>query len=254
MLSIAILLIGGLFTMHGQPDFGMYAKKTTTYSLSDMAELAVRLGSIDSFDRRGDVVCLDDFETPVLKWSVLTHDGESAGVDTTYPRSGNMDCKLALVDQAGSAIIMTKGFTLLPSSRVGMEISFTKPDTDTYLVIGLYKEDGANYHLGRMIIDFNAGTITCYASDDQEHIFASGLKFTAEAYAYHTIKFVVDFNTDEYVRCIYAGVEYDLSGYSLNKTGHIVPPFIYAFIELLERVQGVNEIYIDDFILTQNEP
>jgi hypothetical protein len=254
MLSIAILLIGGLFTMHGQPDFGMYAKKTTTYSLSDMAELAVRLGSIDSFDRRGDVVCLDDFETAVLKWSVSTHDGESAGVDTTYPKSGNQDCKLALVDQAGSFVIMNKGFTLLPSSRIGAEISFAVPDSNTYFYLTLYLEDGTKLHTSKIKVDFDGGTLSYYGSDGNEHIFATGLKFTSEAYAFHTIKVVVDFSTDKYVRCLYAGVEYDLSTYSLYTAGHVVAPYIYASIQLQPRVQAVAYIYIDDFILTQNEP
>jgi len=52
---------------HGTPDWGVTASKKTIYSLHDMGELAVRLGSIVSFDRRGDVIFSDSFQNGLGK-------------------------------------------------------------------------------------------------------------------------------------------------------------------------------------------
>ena len=53
---------------HGHPDYGGAAPLATVYTLQDLAELAARLGSIDVFDRRGNVLLLDDFESGIKKW------------------------------------------------------------------------------------------------------------------------------------------------------------------------------------------
>ena len=53
----------------GQADFGQYAVKEVSASISDMGEVAARLGSIDIYDKRGDVVFFDNFEGAFLRWN-----------------------------------------------------------------------------------------------------------------------------------------------------------------------------------------
>ncbi|GAI49683.1 unnamed protein product, partial [marine sediment metagenome] len=67
----------------GQPDYGSSAVKEVAGTLADMGELAARLSSIVEYDRRGDVVYLDDFEEPVLKWSPLAAGAGYIRLDNT---------------------------------------------------------------------------------------------------------------------------------------------------------------------------
>ncbi|GAI56753.1 unnamed protein product, partial [marine sediment metagenome] len=61
---------------HGQPDFGMYQIAKTIYRLADMGELAVRLGSIVTHDRRGDVIWMDNFDSGIAKWYQFASDDD----------------------------------------------------------------------------------------------------------------------------------------------------------------------------------
>ncbi|GAH83946.1 unnamed protein product, partial [marine sediment metagenome] len=73
----------------GQPDFGMYASASTIGSVSDLAELAVRLGSINIFDRRGKVIDFDDFEDVRKGWEFELLGGATAVRASTAPKSGS---------------------------------------------------------------------------------------------------------------------------------------------------------------------
>jgi len=53
---------------HGTPDWGVTAGARTVYQMTDLGELAVRLGSIVTHDRRGDVIFLEDFEEGMGRW------------------------------------------------------------------------------------------------------------------------------------------------------------------------------------------
>ena len=53
---------------HGVQDFGASSGQNSTYGLTDLGELAVRLGSPVSFDRRGDVVMMETFEDGLDAW------------------------------------------------------------------------------------------------------------------------------------------------------------------------------------------
>ena len=54
---------------HGYPDYGTQGPVSTVHSIQDLGELAVRLGSIVTFDRRGNVLWLDGFDSGIGAWS-----------------------------------------------------------------------------------------------------------------------------------------------------------------------------------------
>lgn len=238
----------------GQPDYGMYAPQIITANLSDMAELAARLGSIDIFDRLGKVICLDGFESPVLSWDTVELNGATVVLDSTYIKSLAQGVKLSVANQASSRAAIMKGFALPLSDRIGCELGFSVPDTNTYLDLILEKYDGTNLHSTQIRLDFNGGNLIYYDENGLPQNFATGVKFSTETYIYHPIKFAVDFETDNYIRCVYGGVSYDLSSYSLESSSDNTAPYIAIGIWLTQRVQAAASIYIDDFILTQDEP
>ena len=63
------------------PDWGLRGGKATVFPLTDMAELAARLRSIDVYDRAGDVIALDDFQSGIDQWE---HSGSGSGKNTTF--------------------------------------------------------------------------------------------------------------------------------------------------------------------------
>lgn len=239
----------------GQPDFGMYAPKTVTANLSDMAELAVRLGSINSYDRRGDVVYLDDFEAAILKWETALDDNEYVRLDNESVKSGSQSVKIHVDAVAASSPDMHKSFFPLGSVRQGAEFHFSKIE-DTYTIIfHLIHFDGTNYHWG--VIEFNNGTgrLRVSQAPGDEYIVASGLKMPSLDHCFIPLKFVTDHLTDKYVRVLFGGVEYDISAFNLATGLDGREPQDFVRIQLEgDMTATAADLWICDFILTQNEP
>ena len=240
---------------HGQPDFGMYAAKEVVGSMADNAELAARLASINTYDRRGDVVYLDDFESPVISWEI----GLGAGVviipDSTSVKSGSQALKLTLGAVPGGNALIRKWLHELGNLRVGAEIGFSVPQ-DTYAFeIHILYYDGTFVYTGRATVDFNAEELTVWDRTLGEKVVATGLKFYSLNHAYHVIKLVCDFKKEKFVRVLLNQSEYDISAYTVDRGGSGNEPMVCAYISLVDNGDGdVASIWIDDFILTENEP
>ncbi|KKM13586.1 hypothetical protein LCGC14_1714710 [marine sediment metagenome] len=238
----------------GQPDFGMYAPQAYGASLSDMAELAVRLGSINIFDRRGKVFDLDDCEATLLKWVVATVGNGAAAFDNTSPKSGGQCIKMTSGDGALDGVSMAKAFSLFDAKRLGFEFSFALPSSHVSLTIIIDNYDATSHYKAEIKIDFNAQTLSYLDSSNAFVELATPDPFTAKAFIHYPFKLVADFDTGYYVRLLFLGVEYDLSEYALYTSGASWRPNTEFKLELARKAAPGGNIYLDDFIFTEDEP
>lgn len=237
----------------GQPDFGMYAAYSHLISLADMAELAARLDSIVLFDRRGKVALLDNFESTVLKWSTSTSGTGAIALDSTYPKSGSQDVKLSH-DATGGRATMTKGFALLSSARCGTEITFIQASNKSALQIRVDYYDETNQYKAYIKIDFNALTISYWNSSGTWTQLATFISCAAYAFIYIPIKLVVDFSTGKYIKFIFGATEYNMSTIAMQSVADTTWGRITVTYQLDHVVLAAGQIYLDDFIFTQDEP
>ncbi len=238
----------------GQPDFGQYSSETYVAGLSDMAELAVRLGSIVIFDRRGKVIDVDDFEGVVLKWTPVTIGNGAVVFDSTYPKSGSQGLKLTSGDGANQHGTIQKGFTPLFSQRLGLEFVFSSPSADTYFVLQISYFDGTLSHLAGIRFDFNAQKIAYQSTFFAYTDIIDTEAFYTSNFFYFPVKLVVDFATGYFVRLLFGGVEHDLSSYPIFSQADATNPNIKYTIAHRYRAAAGSDIYIDDVILTEDEP
>jgi len=241
----------------GQRDYGIYAPEQYLAGMSDMAELAVRLGSIVIFDRRGKVIDLDDFESPVLKWSKWLDAlavSADAILDSNYPKSGSQCLKMTVAPAPDDWVYVTRGFIPLKSKRIGIEIAFSLPSTNTYFNFGLYYQEPTTQFAGVIRVDFNAkilyymnrtGVLTWIADVDT---------FVSLKFIQYPIKLVIDQTTHKYVKLILGLTEYDLSTYDLWEPGGAGDPQMYAEAHLIYRAGAISHLYLDDYIMTIDEP
>jgi len=239
----------------GQPDFGMYAVKEATVSISDMGEVAARLGSIITYDKRGDVVDFDNFEEPIVK-AILT--------DRVYPfgghltnetaRSGCQCVRLRPLDVIGNVATISKRSTPLATSRLGVEVSFTAPPqyANIYLGFGLYS--GTHHKTPAIMLDTRLRELSYYDVGGELVSIATYHTLVSHKALFFTLKLVVDFNTDKYVRCMFSNQEWDLSAYSIQSVESEEAPYFACDLTLENRTTSENVIYADDYILTQAEP
>jgi len=238
----------------GQPDFGAYAAETYVTGMSDMAELAARLGSIVLFDRKGKVVDLDDFEAPLLKWRTTVAGSATIALDDTQPKSGAQGVKIYSSGAEGDAAYIRKGFIALPSKRIGTEISFSLASNKTSFHAKLDYYNGAVQYRCYVKLDFTDNKIYYRPSGGGWTELAEITAIHSLSWTFTPVKVVADFDTGYYVKLILGSVEYDMTDLAMQFTGDTTYPRFFIEYRLDREADGEGQIYLDDFILTQDEP
>lgn len=240
---------------HGHSDYGAAKPTSTVYSLQDMAELAARLGSIVTFDRNGDVIWMDDFESNLEKWSHVTSGtGALVELSAAAARNGGLSCLLKTGDAVNNLATIIHLGPPPVKSKVGLEVSFTVDDDLNYIYFRMLCYDGTNIHEINIRYD-PANTTLAYrdSAGDWQNITTT-LHLQEGSSMFHTIKIVVDLVNEEYCYIILDNINYDLSGIAYRLTGSEAAPSLYIDVRAYAGVDDNVSVYIDDVIITQNEP
>lgn len=240
----------------GQPDFGIYAPKEVTVGLSDLGELAVRLGSIVIYDRRGDVVDFDTFEESLLRWSIsIGLTGEYCRLDSTNAKSGSQTIKLHTIASSLSLVSMSRGISLRGSTRIGIEISFSALSGVCELIGGAAYYDGDDVHYARWKLVPSLEKLYIYDDTARDYVEIADVgAVMSAAFIFYTIKIVFDISTKKYVRLLFADTEYDISSYTLYAADDDTAPRVVSHFFLVGSAADAGNVWFDDYIITQNEP
>lgn len=240
---------------HGKSDWNRTAGLVTTYQLDDLGEHAGRVGSINTFDRRGDLIWFDDFENSINKWLVSAPDtGAAAAISTTRARNGSNSALLT----AGSDgtlttdILHRSPFTSL--SRIGLEMSWSIDSVFDTLLMQVFARDGTNQLQPQIRYDKTNQVLEFFNNGSTFTSLATGLDLTALPTFFHTWKMVFDMASGEYVRVILDNTEFDLSGNPVLSAASALEPHLQLAVFLAGRAAQNDTMFIDDVILTQNEP
>jgi len=240
---------------HGAPDWGAFKPGTTVYSLSDMAELAARLGSPVTFDRRGEVMWMDDFEGSVNKWvDSLDGVGSAAELSDDHVYNGAKSLKITTGAAVGSETQVTRGVgPHILTTQLGAEVSFMiHRHTRFDLVMqalrsGITTSTGVRYDptLEKLQLITTEGAwtdlITDFVLSDQD--------------VWHTIKLVSDLTGDgHYVRLILNERTPAIAHIPPGKGESITEDYLLIWMTVKNQLITSHSMYFGDFILTQNEP
>jgi len=240
---------------HGGPDWGIGVPVSTIYGVDDLGELAVRLGSINSFDRRGNVVFLSSFEdslNPFLRFSSGAN--ADVSISNTSSRNGACSCELRPGDAVDDDAYIRHYSPFPVSSKVGVEISFATVHSDVVFAVQSWLDDGVVGHWPIIEYRWNTDQLVYYDEGGVEHVFASNLKLHTYERIYHTMKVVVDIAKREFVRVILNDIEYNLEGTKYEMAATTGSKQWYQLIGAQAKVTLGTWVYIDDLIVTQNEP
>jgi len=241
--------------VRGQPDYGQYAAKDTTASVSDMGEVATRLGSVVTFDKRGAVIDLDDFENPILKWDV----GGTAGfyniyLDSASTKSGGQACKLECGNLADSFAVIDRWIGAQGSEKLGAEFSFSDLSDGCYFQVEIEYCDGGTVHYAQVRIDPVGKKLYIRNSAYVWEEIATFKEMQMYPFSFYTVKLVADFTGDTYMRVVFGNTEYDLSAHSVRTQVYNYFPFISAKARIVQRAAPGGGVWVDNYILTQSEP
>lgn len=240
---------------HGQPDFGMYTLAKTIYRLADMGELAARLGSPDTFDRRGEVIWYDDFESGISKWYNLTPGGDIKITQSAeHSRNGGFAAKafFPAADTANQTLECRLPYPVL--SELGFEVSFTTNPSLDFIEFYFVRHDRLNYYRGLIRYNMQTRLLTYYDHENVPQTLNDNLYLHHDDMLFHTMKLVVDFENKRYERLIIDDLVYDLSSYGTYEFGTALWSHLHPYLNIRNFNDEECTLYIDDVIITQNEP
>ncbi|GAI60610.1 unnamed protein product, partial [marine sediment metagenome] len=112
--------------VHGAPDNFEVQQKVTTFRLDDMAELAVRLGAVNSADRLGDVYFFDNFANGLGNWETIPA-GTGSGISSSGSifKHKSWSCKLIGGSALGNYAYITSRQSYSQPSKMGLEVNFS---------------------------------------------------------------------------------------------------------------------------------
>ena len=239
---------------HGTPDYGILTPVSTVYTSQDTAELAVRLGSIDTHDRRGNVIFLEDFEGTLIRWQTdLTGVGAAVDVSTDRARNGKQSCKMTLGQGEGNDCLAYHRQPMPRDTGLGLEASVIIPYQTQKTSIALIRWGDGYQKQGYLRYDLTTSELQLYAAVIGWTAFASGITLRHVDYYFHTFKIVVDFVNNKYIRAIVDHIEYDLSAYAVNAVADTQGARLRSELRGYNSDGENHDLYWDDIIVTRNE-
>jgi hypothetical protein len=240
---------------HGGPDWGEDAPKETVYAYIDMAELAARLGSIVTYDRRGDVITLEDFESGIGRWykTVL---GTASDVtwDGNYYASGGFSMKMATDTAEGDYAMASISFMYTIPGKIGFEFSFMQLVRGEYLMLDIRVYDGSKQRRFAIRWYRETGLVRYLDSGGDWVTLATQPLPAVVTYPFFTMKLVVDTINWEYVRLLLNEESYDI-GADCYESVDTTAPHNFMSIAIVNDDGGyATTTRIDNVIVTQNEP
>ena len=240
---------------HGTQDYGIGAPGSTIYIVQDLAELAARIGSVDTFDRRGNIIWMTNFEDGIHGWikeanrplSTLSWSAESA-------RNGSFCMKVTMELPKISWVKASYRLPLLVFSRAGVEFGFDCHFGMTIFIIRHRLYDGTRIHEAGVEWNALGGTMWYWGTDECWHELEPAYPLKREAHLYHIAKLVIDPATGRYVRFILDNAFWDMKDLSYFRDTDPSRPCIIPSIEFTAEIGEAVVSYVNHAIITQNEP
>jgi len=234
----------------------VWGKETTI----GLAEHAVRVYAPPSpFEKRGNVIYWDDFESSSKRYYPKTKSGSDGYVvrATNNPKFGDYCLQLTTGSTSGdwcSVYYLINDFHI---SKIGAQIGIATQATQATLYFRLYYNDGTKRWNSVLRYDFSTDELDIYNSSGSYETIATIPYYkgaAGELIPYSTIKLVTDVENKKYVRALMFGNEIDLSSYSLDSDPMVVDPGLEVSIAFYTDQNVSYTAYFDNLIITENEP
>lgn len=236
------------------PDWGGQYNSGAFFPLFDMAELAVRLGSPISFDRRGAVIWFYDFFYGVDKFGeVGGANGGSVALSTAKWYTPPFSCLLTSGTSVGDNEGIREDFDVPQTTRVGFAAHYA---TGAFRDVRhtLIFDDGDTEYIGQVTWNVDASPDVYIATPSGNVSIVSQLPSGFGGGDFAFIKLVIDITTQKYERLVWQGLDIDLSAYSLD-TAASGSRRLRLESEVISGAGGSGwSAYVDQWVLTALEP
>jgi len=234
--------------VHGHKDFGQGQEAIIIHTVSDLGELASRLGSPNKFHRGGNVIFQTDFEHGLNNCEFSTgHGGASYYLTDAQTYSGGVACYLKNM----GIDILTRPIEL---TKIGFEITWLPIEDVNSLTFQIIHDDGLIAYKYQFVIWIVAEIVQVYDS--------AGVGQTISTYDFNDVyinlwninKIVVDIKAGLYDKIYFNDLIFDVSEYEPEETLSSGDKRLTCTFMCNPVVTEIAEVIIDNIIITINEP
>jgi len=241
--------------VHTLPDYTTKYKLVKIFANIDSGELAARLGSIDYYDRRGNVLFMEDFESNLARWSLgLGGAGSDISLSTEHAADGQQSCKLLHSATAGESVGISTYLPMPEKGKLGFEFAFTRGANIRELDFTMQLYDGTLRHYVYIAYRFAYNKIQYTDSSFTIQDLVTDWNVQANDYLFHRTKIVVDTENKEYCYVMVDRDVYSMEDIGYYSSSDTTRPYLYVNITSVNNTDAANYTYIDNVIFTQNEP
>jgi len=254
IIIVGLVIIGGLI-MRGAPDWYTYRLESERHVLGDLGELAVRLGSPVSHDRRGSVIWMYTGDQGQGFWDdTLAGTGADALITSENPIYGSYTLRLVAGSDGAKGAQLFKNFAAPRRNVWGFAINFAVITNYDVVSISINHYDGAKQHQARVRI-YDADKTIRYRDAANVNQVIDTLTDLSEVYGtFHWLKLVADFENDEYVRVMFDDQEYDLADIPIYTAASAELAHVRVYVSIFG-LDGENDVMIlDSAVFTIDEP
>jgi hypothetical protein len=240
---------------HDQPDNLEWLPGSTRYPMNDAGELAARLGSIVTYDRRGEVLFLDDMRFGIAGWRPSSLPvGASVKVGADVNSTYGYKMILTSGADAGFGMYVTHTYGVPALSQYGAEFGFAIKDPLLFFSFGIVSDQPTTQY--NYEISFNLFTKKLeYRNTGGTYTpFANIGTIPDLRLIQHVFKMVADVESGEYMRVLFDNQQYDLSGIAAQQVASSGDGLLQFSINLYTYNNAYPQVHVNYFILTGNEP
>jgi hypothetical protein len=236
--------------------FGVGESMSNVDMKTELNELAARLGSLVSYDRRGRFVWGDDFSGTQLRWAATTVGAGGAGLTSAMTYQGDQCAHVGTGAVANNYTCMHRFIHLPLDKNIGMQCAFrldaSFDDALMYFMLQVYNGTNllnATFRIMRVATVWTASYLnSAGAYTDVLTTWAPRLSDT-----WHRMKIVMDGTNSRWVRAMLDDRVMDLSNLALRSTADTTQG-LDMHIETMTLGAAVRESWIDAVVLTDCEP
>lgn len=239
----------------GAPDYSNILTASPVHRVDDMGEAVVRLGSIDSFNRAGNVIFMESFNFGMQRWAASGGVGDgSIGLTPDRYRSGPFS--LEVVNPTTSPYRQWI-YGLLPypdSDTIGMEASFIIRSATDAFDLCLWVYDGETYKRAEVRYDYLDRALYYMDSDEAWAVLMEDVNPYPSSLLFHTLRFVINIDDNQYKRVVFDSLDIARLSYGFHTEASAVSPVIQSHVRFYAADDTQPVHYLDDVIITVNEP
>lgn len=228
-----------------------------TFTSTDVGELAARLGSSVTFDRRGNVIFFDLLEENLVKWNIQAALGGSIVISTEASKRGSASAKFTTPNLADQNTALQKFLSLPILSNIGFEFSWMGGLDVSVIRLSAFFSDAERTCEFAVLYTIATEILSLWVSEPPGGTLRNltpPVIVQADIFSPNTLKLVVNWPNARYERLLINDREFDISSYECPTAGGTATHRLIIRVEAYTGVVSNAIMYVSDFILTQNEP